>query len=750
MANDNTLGAPTEGLGQTVTFVAGGRQGVPQISPVARGELRVGSQGGGAQMTARALQVPEGKPDPTFSVLAKLGGELLKPHIEAERNASFFRGVQQAATNQAITEIVDEQPWYSKIFGSTSLVDGARAYTASKAATGAITSMEENIGELRKMSDNDFSNHVGAVMSSLKTGDATTDMMVTQQFTSAVPAFMKARTKSHMRYQQEVFSEKAGANQDQAFDNLQVVMNNQRNGDGTRTDEEAMSAIALVDQALAKPTTVDQGEWDKIANDRIVGAVQRGNFTLFDHIERNGTLAAMPAQAQYNVYRARSAASAKAQEALPVEFLMELAQFEELAVTDGTKQEQILAKRDELQSKYTKYTGDHSPLISGRKLVQELSQRSAHEKRLQEELLRKAAKDGNAGLEAAIKDKVVTDMFLATSPGSASPMASLVNLTAEEKRGVFGKAAALPIPNRIAYLAKQFRGGIKDDSFETELQTMGNHALQTKDPVLFANVYSQFVVPMIKHGGDMGMGMAMAYVGAGPLRDAMMRMHDIAPIDKTIAPEHADRYYNYATAPSGKPLGKEDKSARAETIRDAVANGWFRRTYSAAWRSVGGDTFPTENAEQVTGWLNETMPKDGDPLLAPEIALESNPRVSVVGGYGWTKREVDTSLASYLKKQPKVSEDDVFDTNYNRATREYLDVHKDRLRIESKFSVMQQADINGVPQLFIMGLDSAGQTVFHNFSADDIITTWRGRKERMAAEDAELVKQAKARAVKGQ
>ena len=93
-ANDNTLGAPTEGLGQTVTFTASGGVGVPQLQIPDRGAVRMGTQGGAPTSSGQARQVQAAQPDPTMAALMKLGGNLLAPAVKRDQEAQFMQGTQ--------------------------------------------------------------------------------------------------------------------------------------------------------------------------------------------------------------------------------------------------------------------------------------------------------------------------------------------------------------------------------------------------------------------------------------------------------------------------------------------------------------------------------------------------------------------------------------------------------------------------------------------------------------------------------
>ena len=152
MAADNTLGSPTEGLGANITFSGGDRRQPAQMRVGEAQQVRLGNS------TKISLQTPvvglgnmANDNDPTLDLVMKVAGAVVGPALKKYQTEQYVAGMQRAASGAAVKDIVDEQPWYSRIFGDSDVVEGARAYTQQAKATETAMLMTENMQELRKL-----------------------------------------------------------------------------------------------------------------------------------------------------------------------------------------------------------------------------------------------------------------------------------------------------------------------------------------------------------------------------------------------------------------------------------------------------------------------------------------------------------------------------------------------------------------------------------------------------------------------
>src|SRR6478752_1039791 len=160
MAGENTLGAPTEGLGQRVTFAFDAGGAVPQLSLGNRGDIQAGVRGGGTvnaggtQNRGVVLEKNE-----TFDFIAGLADKAVKVDMQRRKTQAFVTGMQRAAAVEAVSDIAAQQPWYSKLFGDSDTVEGARQYASHTIAQTTVAQMEEEMPQLRQMSPLEAQNY---------------------------------------------------------------------------------------------------------------------------------------------------------------------------------------------------------------------------------------------------------------------------------------------------------------------------------------------------------------------------------------------------------------------------------------------------------------------------------------------------------------------------------------------------------------------------------------------------------------
>src|SRR5690606_33641123 len=127
-------------VGNPVSLARPSKQGAPLRGGVAATAPRGVPQISGAGITEAARVGAE-----DMENLLRFAGAVIGPRIEREQDAAYWEGVKKAASGQGIKEILDEQPWYSQIFGDTPMVQGARAYTAQSKLSGVLAGVAQEM-----------------------------------------------------------------------------------------------------------------------------------------------------------------------------------------------------------------------------------------------------------------------------------------------------------------------------------------------------------------------------------------------------------------------------------------------------------------------------------------------------------------------------------------------------------------------------------------------------------------------------
>lgn len=714
MANDNTLGAPTEGLGQTVTFAARGGGGQSQAQGSQRQGMRNNSTGGGAQLTARALQIPQAEPDGTMQALMKLGGEIIRPRLEQERTAAYVQGMQKAAQGQAITEIVDEQPWYSQLFGSTSLVDGARAYTASAKASSVAAGMEADMENLRKMSADEFGNYATQAITKNQTGDPTTDMMLAQQISATLPAVMKGQAKAHLRYQQEQLEGSMASAQTSAFARLGIVDAASRKPGSTKEPDDVLGDFIGAIGVLEVPADMKPELHDKILATSAGQAIGDGNFAAYTLLKDSGKLAKMEPTAAYQVERAYNAASNKAKLTVPNELLDQVANFRTLARRPGISDEDIHKGAESINEQYTKMTGDTDKFLSNAVTLQELQQLREY-RDAQQAALTRARSTAVTKAEKEMADIAAIGSLATRVVGGDGTRPYLLSAeTDKERQEVFNhlRATASPeVRNRV--MVEQVDVAI-DKVAKGNIESAIGTAKTAGDPSLLYEIYRTQYLPLVQAAGDNAEYVAQKYAGA--YGEDMARYHALAQ-GREVTPAYQGAFYNEVVSPRAKPLTVTKKNTE---IVDELTTGTF----------MSFMPFTGEPIRDPEGYAAELAPKM-KPYLGTKDAIKDAklalPNLNLIGGYHWKKSSKATDLKTWvaqsnLEGDGKGASFDDVDAALSLVVKQYTE----EAGIVGTVQVGQTADTSTKePRLYIMGMGSDGKARILPFPASDLHKLWK-------------------------
>ena len=254
MAGDNTLGAPTEGLGQTVTF---GFKPTDKVSDVGvqRGRIRAGAQGGsggGSLPQAHAVQFEQ---DPTVELLLRVGQGIVDSGIKEARTKAYVTGMQRAMTGEAVDDIARDQPAWSKVFGDSDAVEGARAYSTEATVQKTLLSIESDMPNLRRMDSAGANEFFTKSVQAAMTGHAATDNAIISALQRSMPAVMKRHASEHYAFMQVEATRAESEAIHAGADRLQMAGQQLADGKITQADyNEQLAANAML-AGIAPPIT---------------------------------------------------------------------------------------------------------------------------------------------------------------------------------------------------------------------------------------------------------------------------------------------------------------------------------------------------------------------------------------------------------------------------------------------------------------------------------------------------------------
>ena len=196
----------------------------PPATPQAQGSTAVMAKAGyqTAQAVGGLTQYNEGG-DKTAAAIFGFAETLLKPVAAEVAERKFLEGVQRASSGEALTEIVNTQPWYSKIFGPSSAVEGARQYSLDAQAAKFDAAVQNAMPTLRNTSPDELPGIIQKMSKEFETGDAKTDAQLGLRLTKVLPNLIQAHTREYYKAQQEhAYNQRFDAAQQNAT-SLQIV-----------------------------------------------------------------------------------------------------------------------------------------------------------------------------------------------------------------------------------------------------------------------------------------------------------------------------------------------------------------------------------------------------------------------------------------------------------------------------------------------------------------------------------------------
>jgi hypothetical protein len=339
------------------------------------------SVGGGGGSGGRAPQASLGRlgylasnagqeiDENTYAAITKLGQDIITPHIKAETQKQYMAGVQRAMEGEAIKDIVESQPWYSQIFGPTSAVMGARAYTAQAKIAELGAQLEREMPQLAQQPASALTERLSALQQELMTGDAVVDGILTTQIVEQMAPAYKRHAKEHYIYQQNRAVEAQG----QAWAAAANSFQERSKGflDGTVTPEDYEADKQRLRAALTPFADQSVDSYHANVMRFIENAAVQGNFHAIKMLRDDGVLDQLPIDNRSQLERALAVAGNRAlnkalleDERLALEYRMVV---DDTAQNPAKLRERLVA----LNEKAAAITGvTEVPLIDGNEVAQ--------------------------------------------------------------------------------------------------------------------------------------------------------------------------------------------------------------------------------------------------------------------------------------------------------------------------------------------------------------------------------------------
>jgi hypothetical protein len=655
--NDNILGAPAEGFGQNITFAFSPQQGsIPSLDSGSTTPLRGGVYGSPTTGTVAPLRpVEQGQKDPTLDVLMKLADSVLEPQIKRARADAFVTGMQKAASGEAIKDIADGQPWYTKIFGDSDVVEGARQYTAQAKAADVAGAVEDSMHEVRKLEPDAAHAYYTDLISKQLTGDAATDVAVMQSFSKTLPATMRRQAKEHYTWRQEEASKAESQALMSAADLLQKRAAN--SPDGIQTNDEyaqqAVQFIAGMRPALGR----DVKSWTDSRMDDLMNLAQQGKFHAVNAIKAAGFMDALKPDQRMQVEKAIEASENHVISKKSFEYAPEIGRIagEAQVYHDDLSAKNTFDQLQALNDKFRKQTGIDRDLITldkGEGVIKDVHSTLLHEGerrvRVAEEAAKEAAKaNDKAHAEQIKREGAVNALSLGNAGGAARVLGeSVVREEMFKQYQQLGASQGQPGQSQMLWNNYAMSGYVHPD-IKKMLETRSSVAVGAAMPNDFLQLHS-----MWQQLNAQNPALADAYFGKYADRMATFDTY-LTPGNPGSRGEANAFQATFGPADLPRPV-KLDHKARQE-FQDTMTT-----QHSPAWWNLMGQHHIALRDDQATQAMNALEPTFEKFRMLPGLgtdsvvrrALASSERQTgseMLGGFFLRGNAGQQSLSSILK-----------------------------------------------------------------------------------------------------
>ena len=360
MANENIMGAPTEGLGQNVTFAFGStapqQLGIPGADGVRLGTSTFGG-GSTGSMSGSPVDLT---PDTTVEFLLKAGEQELSKSLGKAVKERYVSGMFQAMQGKAAEDIAKDQGFFTNLFGGADVVEGARTFNAHARAQETAVALESQMETLRTLPPDQAQGAFKEALGKGLTGDENTDAIVMEAYTRVMPGLMARQQKEHFLWRQEQAAQAQAESMYASGKTVQTVFSSHT----ASPEEKAAAAESLVNNNLPPMGQPDEA-WIKTATATLVNHANEGDLHAVRAWQASALLDHLPARNRSQIERAVRVGESQVAAQYAEDNSDDLYNLAKTAADpDGLDSESIGLWVDSLNTRFRDSTGSSRDLIS--------------------------------------------------------------------------------------------------------------------------------------------------------------------------------------------------------------------------------------------------------------------------------------------------------------------------------------------------------------------------------------------------
>lgn len=434
--------------------------------------------------------------DATADAMFKFAAATLKPYADKLAAEKFLEGQQRAASGEALTDIVESQPWYSRIFGPSSAVEGARQYTLDAKSAEFDTEVQRRMPELKEMTPDKLPGVILEIGKSMHTGDPQVDAALGGRLTKVLPNLIKQQTREFYKHQQE----QAANARFNAWQNLGTSLQVTTVNPMASEDDKLLRQEQML-SALVRPYGVDTDSHLASVGVFMTSLAENGQFAALKTVQNSGIMNELPPEKRLQVERGIATYKKQAARAAADGYAEQLVTIQAKAANNeyaGGKE--VFEAFNAINADYTARTGNDEPIVHRAMMGSTtLTARQAYLAYTKEQA------------EAAVKAKegqaragMVEPMLLTTTYNKATDAVKAAGGKAADvedaARGVWLKLGGDP-KKQAAWLLSVSADGGAIPSIKDDIQGMLGRIQDSKDQN-FINGHKLYKEFLTQHPGD--------------------------------------------------------------------------------------------------------------------------------------------------------------------------------------------------------------------------------------------------------
>lgn len=292
--------------------------------------------------------------------------EIAAPALENTKQRRMMEGFAAAREGQQLSEIAEQQPWYSKIFGPTNFEIGALTYETQTRAADMENEITQRMPDLRTKSSQEMAGIMHGMLQERMTGNAYADAILQKNFMMRAQTIMDVHTKERVAWQNteslrmQLDARKAAITAYQTSMTALAELGD-GNGPGQRKASEAAVAakVALADViGTVDPNQTDESVW---ASTRAVyqWAAQNGNAYALETLDELGLRGALPIEQQAELDAVVKAGRNQYMSNLPYDhpLIQDLVQYKTDAANGFISPAETITRAGAINQKFSAMTG---------------------------------------------------------------------------------------------------------------------------------------------------------------------------------------------------------------------------------------------------------------------------------------------------------------------------------------------------------------------------------------------------------